>query len=206
MIDEIIHDLLCFPFSYPEDMAGLHVNDVGRIPMSVVKFELIDSQILCLSFRFDELSVNRVLFLEPLFVDILDHILSQTGNLGNLFVCVRLGGQQITGILIKSIGNQVVGCLEADKLFLDGSAATAPKLYMGKLQATEIAPEAEMAKRDVRMAVDMHPLPAFTPPFTFRQVKISLKAVNRSSGYCFPDNGVSIMEAIQTGWNLEKFR
>jgi hypothetical protein len=187
-------------------MASLHINDVGRIPMSVMEFEFIDTEILCLPFGFDELfAVNGVFLLKALFVDILDDVLSQPGNLSNLFVRVSLECQEVTGVLIKGFRNQVTRRFEADELFFDSSAATAPKLNMGKSQTTEIIPKAEMPECDVRMTVDMHPLSAFTPAFTFRQVKISLKAVNCSSGRCFPDDGLRIMEAKQTGRNLEKF-
>jgi hypothetical protein len=96
--------------------------------------------------------------------------------------------------------------LETDELFLDCPTATASKLNMWKPQTAQISAEAKMAKRNVRMAIDMHPLSAFTPAFTFRQVKISLKAVNCSSGYCFSDDGFRVMEAKQTGRDLEEFR
>ena len=36
MIDEIVYDLFCLSFGDPEDMASLHVNDVGRIPIPVM--------------------------------------------------------------------------------------------------------------------------------------------------------------------------
>ena len=99
----------------------------------------------------------------------------------------------------------MAGRLEADELFFDSSAATAPKLNMGKSQTTEIIPKAEMPERNVRMTVDMHPLSASTPAFAFRQVKISLEAVNVPSGCCFPDDGFCVMEAKQTGRDLEEF-
>ena len=99
----------------------------------------------------------------------------------------------------------MTGRFEADELFFDGSATGTTQLHMGKPQTAQFIPEAEMPERHVRMTVYMHPLSAFTPAFAFRQVKISLKAVNCSSGCCFPDDGLRIMEAKQTGRNLEEF-
>ena len=99
----------------------------------------------------------------------------------------------------------MAGSLEADVLFLDCTAATAAELNMRKPQATQVTTETEMPERNVRMTVNVHPLSAFAPSLAFRKVKISLKAVNRSAGCCFTDGGFSVMEAIQTGRNLEKF-
>ena len=83
-------------------MASLHVDDVGRVLMPVMEFEFIDAEILCLPFRFDEfLAVNGVFLLKSLFVDILDDILAQPGNLSDLFVRVSLECQQIAGILVS---------------------------------------------------------------------------------------------------------
>jgi hypothetical protein len=187
-------------------MASLHVDDVSCVPMPVMEFEFIDAEILCLPFRFNEfLAVNGVFLLKPLFVDILDDILSQPGNLSNLFIRISLECQQITGILIKGFRNQVTWGFEADELFLDGSAAIAPKLNMRKSQATQITAKAEVPECDFRTTIDMHPLSAFTPAFTFQQVKVSLKAVNGPSGCCFPYDGFRVMEAKQTRRDLEEF-
>lgn len=63
-----------------------------------------------------------------------------------------------------------------------------------------------MPERDVGTTVDMHPLSTLTPTFTFRQVKISLKTVNRSSGCGFSNDGFRVMEPEQTGRDMEKIR
>jgi hypothetical protein len=95
--------------------------------------------------------------------------------------------------------------LETDELFLDCPTATASKLNMWKPQTAQISAEAKMAKRNVRMAIDMHPLSAFATAFTFWQIQISLKAVHRSSGCCFPNKGFRVVKPIQTARNVEKF-
>jgi hypothetical protein len=63
-----------------------------------------------------------------------------------------------------------------------------------------------MAKRNVRMTVDVHPFSAFAVAFTLWQIQISLKTVNCSSGCCFPNKSLCVMEAKQTGRDLEEFR
>ncbi len=111
--------------------------------MTVMELELIDPQILCLPFRIDELlAVNGVLLLKPLLVDLLDDILAKPGNLGNLLIGVSLERQQIAGVLIQSVRNHMAGGLEADELFLNRPAATAPELNMRKPKATQITAEA----------------------------------------------------------------
>ena len=99
----------------------------------------------------------------------------------------------------------MAGSLEADELFLDCSAVAAPKLNMRKSQATQFIAEAEMAERNIWMTVDMHPLATFAPALAFRHIQFSLKAVNRSAGHGFPNDGFSVMETIQTAWNVEEF-
>jgi len=99
----------------------------------------------------------------------------------------------------------VPGSLEADELFLDCPAAAAPELNMWEPQTAQISAEAEMAKRNVRMTVDVHPLSAFATAFTIWQIQIPLKTVNCSSGCGFPNMSLCVMEAKQTGRNLEVF-
>jgi len=99
----------------------------------------------------------------------------------------------------------VPGSLEADELFLDCPAVAAPELNMWEPQTAQISTEAEMAKRNVRMTVDMHPFSAFATALTLWQIQFSLKTVNCSSGCCFPDESLCVMKAKQTRRNLEVF-
>jgi len=99
----------------------------------------------------------------------------------------------------------VPGSLETDELFLDCPAAATPELNMWEPQTAQFSAEAEMAKHNVRMTVDMHPLSAFATAFTLWQIQIPLKTVNCSSGCCFPDESLCVMETKQTGRNLEVF-
>ena len=94
MVNEVVYDLFLFPLGDPEDMAGLHIDDMSRVPVTVMKLEFIDPEILCLTFRLDELhAVNGVLLLKALLVDLLDDIPAQPGDLSNLFVGVCLQRQ-----------------------------------------------------------------------------------------------------------------
>lgn len=51
---------------------------------------------------------------------------------------------------------------------------------------------------------DAHMLSAFTPMLAFRQVMIHLKVVNRFVAFCFIDDGVNVMEAIQAGRDMKE--
>jgi hypothetical protein len=88
----------------------------------------------------------------------------------------------------------VTGSLETDELFLDCPAVAAPELNMWEPQTAQIFAEAEMAKRNVRMTVDVHPFSALATAFTFWQFQFSLKAVHCSSRCCFPDKGFSVVK------------
>ena len=84
------------------------------IPAAIMEFELIDSEEPGLFFRLFELTstIGSVDVLEPLFVDILDGILAETGDLGNLLVCISTSGKQIASVLVKGFRNKMPGCLE----------------------------------------------------------------------------------------------
>ena len=60
---------------------------------------------------------------------------------------------------------------------------------MRETQATQVATEAEMPKRNVWMTVDMHPLSTLASALAFWQSQIPLKAENRSAGCRFPNKG-----------------
>ena len=139
MVNKIVDDLFCLSFGNPEDVAGLYIDDVGRVPMTVMELELINPEILCLAVWLDEsLAVNGIFLLKPLLVDLLDGILAQPSDLGNLFIGVSLERQQIADVLVECIRNHVAGSLETDELFLDCPAVAAPELNMWEPQTAQI--------------------------------------------------------------------
>ena len=58
MLDEVVDDLLLLAACDPEDVSGLHVDDVGSIPVAVVKLEFINAKELRMLFRLDQLPVR----------------------------------------------------------------------------------------------------------------------------------------------------
>jgi hypothetical protein len=96
--------------------------------------------------------------------------------------------------------------LKTDELLFDCPAATAPKLNMRKFQTAQFIAKAEMAKRNVRMTVYMHPLATLAATLAFWQIHFSLKAVNRSAGCRFPYKSFCIVKPKQAAWNVEEFR
>lgn len=58
MLDEIVHDLLFLAACDPENVSGLHVDDMGGIPVTVVELEFINAEELCMLFRLDQLPVQ----------------------------------------------------------------------------------------------------------------------------------------------------
>ena len=54
MLDEVVDDLLFLAVGDPEDVPGLHVDDVRGVLPAVMELKLIDSEDLRRLFRLDE--------------------------------------------------------------------------------------------------------------------------------------------------------
>ena len=80
MINKVVHNLLFLAFRDPENMPRLHINDVGCILIPIVQLEFINAQKFRLLFGLDQLSIDCVLLLKPLLINILDRVFPQAGN------------------------------------------------------------------------------------------------------------------------------
>ena len=105
MFDEVVDNLLLFAVLDPKDMAGLKINDVRCITITIMQFELVDPEVFCLLFRLYKLfaTISGIKLLKTPFVYGFNCIFAQAGNLGNLFVRICPVRKKITGILVKGI-------------------------------------------------------------------------------------------------------
>ena len=78
----------------PKDMPGFHIDDVGRISVTIMQFELINTQKFRGFFRLDQLSIiSSIQFPESLFIDILYGILTKAGKFSHFLVCINTGSE-----------------------------------------------------------------------------------------------------------------
>ena len=94
MLDKVIYNLLFLTTGNPKDMPGFHIDDVGRISVTIMQFELINTQKFRGFFRLDQLSIiSSIQFPESLFIDILYGILTKAGKFSHFLVCINTGSE-----------------------------------------------------------------------------------------------------------------
>ena len=136
MVDEVIDDLLLFSVGDPENMPGLHIDDVSGVLPAVVELGFINSEELCGLFRLDQfLSAYGVQLLQPLLVNCFYSVLSQAGNLRYLFVGVRPNRQQISCVLVQLLCHAVSSGFKGYELAPGCSAGRALELVVRKEDA-----------------------------------------------------------------------
>ena len=113
-------------------MACLQIDDVRSIFVAVMKLELVYSEEPCLFFRFDKFAatIRRIEFLEAFLVNRFNGVLSKPGDFGNLLVCLRSSGKQVTNILEQSIRNEMSICLKGNMLAFGSLAMRTAELVM----------------------------------------------------------------------------
>ena len=110
MLYEVVHDLLLLASGDPEDMPGLHVDDVSGIPVPVVELEFINAKEFRMLCRLDQLSVRcSIKLLKTSLINRLYDVLTEAGKLCDLLVCVSPASQQIADILIQFHRDPVPG-------------------------------------------------------------------------------------------------
>ena len=83
MFHEVIYDLLLTGLANPKDMSCLHVDDDCSILVSCVNHDLVDTENFAVSFRLLQFPVSsNILLCEPGFVDALDNVPPDAGDLG----------------------------------------------------------------------------------------------------------------------------
>ena len=128
MLDEVVHDLLFLSSRAPEDMPGLHVDDMGSIAVAVVKLKFVNTKEFCMFFRPDQLPVRcGVQFKQAFLIYCLYDVLAQTGKFSYLLVRVSPTGQEITDILMQLCRDTVSRGLEGNILH---SGITASGAYV----------------------------------------------------------------------------
>ena len=128
MLYEVVHDLLLLASGDPEDMPGLHVDDVGSIAVAVVKLKFVNTKDFCMFFRPDQLPVRcGVQFKQAFLIYCLYDVLAQTGKFSYLLVRVSPTGQEITDILMQLCRDTVSRGLEGNILH---SGITASGAYV----------------------------------------------------------------------------
>ena len=113
MLYEVIDHLLPLAMGDPENVSGLHINDVGRVPAAVVKFEPIDAKVLSLTLRLDQLrSVDGVFVPEALLIYGPDCVLVEAGEFCHLLLRVGSPGQKFNRVLMKAFGDHMTVSFE----------------------------------------------------------------------------------------------
>ena len=126
MLDEVIHDLFLLAAGDPENMTGLHVDDVRGITMPVVELEFINAKEFRVLLRLDQLSVRcRIKLLKTSLIDRLYDVLADTGKLRDFLVRVSSTGQKIAHILMQFCGDPVTGSFKGNVLCPGAAAAGA---------------------------------------------------------------------------------
>ena len=79
MLNEIVDNLFLLTILDPQDMSGFQIDDMCGIPVSIVKFELINAQkpglfLGCYEFL---AIIGGVYVLETFFIDLLDDVFAQ---------------------------------------------------------------------------------------------------------------------------------
>ena len=124
MFDKVIDYLLLLASRNPEDMAGFHINDVSGVAVSIMKLKLINTKEFSRFFRFDQLpTAGGIQFLKALFIDILNRILTKTGQFSYFLICIGSGCQKNTGILVQLFRNHMAGSLERGDMLHPGITA-----------------------------------------------------------------------------------
>lgn len=204
MVDEVIDDLFLLAVGDPEDVPGLHVDDVGCVLPAVMELEFIYAEDPRGLLRLDEsFPAYGVEFLQPLLVDVLDHILSQPGDLRHLFVGICPVGQEIFRVLIKLFCHPVTHGFEGDELALSRPAGRALEPIMRKEHAAQVAAEAQMSQGDIRVCVDVHTRSAFAHAILFFYGKSTPEtdhSASRLGSFC---GCPLVFEAVQAGRNAE---
>ena len=134
-------------------MTGFKVYDVGGIASAIMKLELIYAEIFSPFFRLYKLLavIGCIDTLETLFINLLDRVFTQPGDLSHLLVCISSPCKQITGILMKRIRNEMPFSLKGYKLALGGSAFRTTELVVRKQQPTQVSANAEVTDINIRM-------------------------------------------------------
>ena len=90
-------------------MTGFKVYDVSGIAPTIMKLELIYTEIFSLFFRLYKLLtvIGCIDALETFFINLLDRVFAKSGDLCYLLVCISPSGKQITSILMKRIRNEM---------------------------------------------------------------------------------------------------
>ena len=128
MLDEIVDDLLLLSLGNPKNVAVRHVDDVGRVFVSVVQFELVDAKEPRMLFWAAKLSVFDVKFLEAALVNSLHDVLADTGKLADLLVGELVAGKKEADILFQLLRDAVMIRLKRDFLHVRMAAGWADVL------------------------------------------------------------------------------
>ena len=206
MVNEVVDDLFLLAIGDPEDVSGLHVDDVGGVLPAVVELEFINAEDLRSLLRLDKfLAVYGVQLLQPLLVDGFHCVLAQAGDLRHLLVSICSDGEEIPCVLVKLLCYAVTDGFEGDELALRRSAGRTFELVMWEEHAAQVTAEAQMPQYDIRVGVNVHTLPTLAHPVFFLDSQTAAKAEYRASGLrCFCCR-FFIFEAVQKRRNPQMF-
>lgn len=92
VVNEVVDYLLLLAILNPEDVSGFKINDVRSISVTVVEFKLINTKVFRLFLGLYKLAaiIGGVVILETLFINLLDCIFPESGNLSYLLVCISV--------------------------------------------------------------------------------------------------------------------
>ena len=134
-----VDDLLLLAVGNPEDVPSLQVDDDRGISVAFVERKFVNAKEPGLLLWLYEFPVTGVAVFQPLQINLLDDILAQASNSGNLLVGEGIERQQVTGILVELLGHPVAIGLEGDVLTFCCPTVRAAKLVVRHSQGTQIS-------------------------------------------------------------------
>ena len=155
MLDEIVDDLLLLSLGNPKNVAVRHVDDVGRVFVSVVQFELVDAKEPRMLFWAAKLSVFDVKFLEAALVNSLHDVLADTGKLADLLVGELVAGKKEADILFQLLRDAVMIRLKRDFLHVRMAAGWADVLDVLEADTCGTAANREVLQDFLESLIDM---------------------------------------------------